>query len=438
MSETSDSAPPPAVPHGAARGSLFTGATALHDELVQMLFAAGLALAEAVSVDPRDELVESARRALDGAIQALMRYEFDQELTALASEQQWSQGLVESAASAGSAGSGEIYDGLRAAVSEEARPASQTRRPSRYFHSGELWKVLIACEREPGLILEEAARLLCDSLGDEVVATRLSNEGILEPIAFLSRDPEAQKRMGGLFANAEFRLGEGLAGEVAASGMPLFVPIVPPDVTRALVGEPSRSYLDDYPMTSLIIVPVIAQGRVLGTLGVTRHDPEAPFADGDLMIVEQVAELAALAVTRGEPSTPVPHEDVSLAIFEHALHGVLFSKPDGSILAANPAACELLGLTEEEICREGRLARMVTDDPRWRAALNERARTGRARAVLPMRRANGEVFDADVSSVIFVTETGDAHSYVMFQEVEDTTAFPLSPEAVRTGARQGT
>ena len=80
------------------------------------------------------------------------------------------------------------------------------------------------------------------------------------------------------------------------------------------------------------------------------------------MVVEQVAELAALAITRGETIDAGPSmcEDVSLAIFEHGLHSVLLSKPDGSILAANPAACELLGLTEEEICREGRLARMVT------------------------------------------------------------------------------
>ena len=99
---------------------------------------------------------------------------------------------------------------------------------------------------------------------DEAVATRLSNEGTLEPIALLSRDPEAQERMGGLFVNAEFRLGEGLAGEVVASGV-CCSSAVPPDVTRALVGEPSPDYLDDYPMTSLIIVPVIAQGRVLAT-----------------------------------------------------------------------------------------------------------------------------------------------------------------------------
>jgi PAS domain S-box-containing protein len=404
----------------APRDSSLPDATALHGELVQMLFTAGLALAKVGSSDPEPELVEAARRALDGAIQALARYELDDELAALASERQWRKGRGESAVPCEPGG---IGDGLLAALSEEARPAARTRRPSGSLHRGHLWKALIACERDPGVVLAEAARLLVDSVGDDVVATRLSERGILEPIAFLSNDPATQEAMAGVFATAEFRLGEGLAGEVAASGVPLFVPVVPRDVTRALVGEPSRDYLDQQPMTSLIIVPVVAQGRVLGTIGATRHDESAPFTDADLMVVEQVAELAALAITRGEPSAPLAHSGAALAFFENALHGVLLSKPDGSILAANPAACEILGLTEAEICREGRMARMVGEDPRWRAALNERARSGRARAVLPLRRADGEVFDADVSSVIFVTETGETRSYVMFQEIEAPTTL---------------
>jgi len=37
------------------------------------------------------------------------------------------------------------------------------------------------------------------------------------------------------------------------------------------------------------------------------------------------------------------------ALFEHSIDGILLTIPDGQILAANPAACALLGRTESEL-----------------------------------------------------------------------------------------
>jgi PAS domain-containing protein len=42
------------------------------------------------------------------------------------------------------------------------------------------------------------------------------------------------------------------------------------------------------------------------------------------------------------------------AIFRFSMDGVVVTIPDGRILAANRAACEMLGLTEDEILRRGR------------------------------------------------------------------------------------
>ena len=47
-------------------------------------------------------------------------------------------------------------------------------------------------------------------------------------------------------------------------------------------------------------------------------------------------------------------EEQFRAIFENSMDGILRTVPDGTILAANPAACEMLGRTEEEICKAGR------------------------------------------------------------------------------------
>ena len=52
------------------------------------------------------------------------------------------------------------------------------------------------------------------------------------------------------------------------------------------------------------------------------------------------------------------------AMFEHALDGILHTAPTGEIFAANPAACRMLGRTEEEICALGREGLIDTADPR--------------------------------------------------------------------------
>jgi PAS domain S-box-containing protein len=84
------------------------------------------------------------------------------------------------------------------------------------------------------------------------------------------------------------------------------------------------------------------------------------------------------------------------AMYEYSPDGVLFTSPDGRILAANPAACEILGRSEQEICRLGRQRLMDHDDAHWEALLAERARTGRARGVARMIRGDGAKIEVEM------------------------------------------
>lgn len=107
------------------------------------------------------------------------------------------------------------------------------------------------------------------------------------------------------------------------------------------------------------------------------------------------------------------------AIFEHTADGVLFTIPDGTVLAANPAACRLLRMTEAELLARGRDAVADLEDDRWIAGLAERRRTGHVRAEVPLRRGDGTVFIADLSSDVFVTEDGATHACVIFRDVSE-------------------
>lgn len=110
------------------------------------------------------------------------------------------------------------------------------------------------------------------------------------------------------------------------------------------------------------------------------------------------------------------------AIFDHSLDGVLFTIPDGRILAANPAACQLLGRSEAEVCAAGRQGLADPTDPRWIEGLDERRRTGRTRRQVRMIRGDGSVFEADLSSAIFETPDGDRRACVIFHDLSERIA----------------
>lgn len=104
-------------------------------------------------------------------------------------------------------------------------------------------------------------------------------------------------------------------------------------------------------------------------------------------------------------------------IFDNSLDGILFSAPDGTIIAANDAATDILRMSPEEIFRRGRAGLADPTDDRWESAVRQRAATGRTRSDLRFRRGDGEVFTAEVSSSIFADEEGNPRACVIFRDV---------------------
>jgi two-component system cell cycle sensor histidine kinase/response regulator CckA len=116
------------------------------------------------------------------------------------------------------------------------------------------------------------------------------------------------------------------------------------------------------------------------------------------------------------------------SFFEHSMDAMLLTRPDGSILTANPAACAMFGRTEEQIVRGGRALVVDATDPRMGGLLAERAASGRARGEMIMLRADGTRFPVEVSSAIFKDRTGvDCTSMI----VRDLTHEKQAEEALR-------
>lgn len=121
--------------------------------------------------------------------------------------------------------------------------------------------------------------------------------------------------------------------------------------------------------------------------------------------------------------------DLLSRISETSLDAILLTIPaDGSIQAANPAACRMFGRSEQEIIEGGRNGLIDTADPRLAAALDERAHTGRFIGELTFLRRGGERFLGEVASALFTDHRGQQRASMI---VRDITERKRAEEALR-------
>ncbi len=120
-------------------------------------------------------------------------------------------------------------------------------------------------------------------------------------------------------------------------------------------------------------------------------------------------------------------------LFETSIDAILLTKPDGSILAANPTACRIFGRTEKEIIQVGRNGLVDVSDPRLYQALEERAQTGSFRGELTLVRKDGSEFPGEVSTLLFKNAEGETRASWI---IRDITERKRSEEALKIKVEQ--
>lgn len=115
----------------------------------------------------------------------------------------------------------------------------------------------------------------------------------------------------------------------------------------------------------------------------------------------------------------VESEEKCRSFFINSLDANFLTAPDGTVFSANPAACLMLGYTEEEICRLGRNHLADTSDPRLASALAERDSTGKFSGELTMIRKNGEKFPVELSSVVFSNRNGKKMTSMIVRDITE-------------------
>jgi len=107
------------------------------------------------------------------------------------------------------------------------------------------------------------------------------------------------------------------------------------------------------------------------------------------------------------------------SIFDNSVDGILFTEQNGSIFSANPAACQILGWSEQEINAGGRDLIVDLTDPRLPQALAERSRTGKYSGELNFQHKNGQKIEVELSSTIFSCANGEERASIIFRDITE-------------------
>ncbi|MDB5939299.1 MAG: multi-sensor signal transduction histidine kinase, partial [Polaromonas sp.] len=104
-------------------------------------------------------------------------------------------------------------------------------------------------------------------------------------------------------------------------------------------------------------------------------------------------------------------------LFERSLHGILQAMPNGSIQYANPAACQLFGLTQDEIRQRGRAGLVDAHDSRLHILVAQAMLSGQARGEVTMKRGGGSPFECELSLISYLTPSGEACNNLFLRDV---------------------
>jgi PAS domain S-box-containing protein len=92
------------------------------------------------------------------------------------------------------------------------------------------------------------------------------------------------------------QVGEGIVGEVAASSRPLLVSKPFPDEIHGFARTPFVLLNQEYPISSLMILPLRVRDRLIGVMIYLFCQPKRKFKNDELKLAQELAERAALAI----------------------------------------------------------------------------------------------------------------------------------------------
>ncbi|ATB44230.1 hypothetical protein CYFUS_009717 [Cystobacter fuscus] len=277
---------------------------------------------------------------------------------------------------------GLAIDHARLLRESRAAEAESRRHAARLRILVDVDRLLAQAGLELPAVLDVIAHKVSEVIGDGCVLQLIREEdSTLEPVALHHPDPEARWLLASTVHARRQRSGEGLHGGVVLGGHSVLLPDIDAEAARVSEGLTEYvPYLERYGSQSLLVVPLRAQGRVVGTLGVVRDvaGGSRPYTEEDRLLLQSLGERAALAIVGarlyGAATEAVRLRDDFLSVAGHELktplcalrlqiqmlarltRGVASAPDVAERVAKAERASERLGVLVDELLDVGRIS----------------------------------------------------------------------------------
>jgi len=120
-------------------------------------------------------------------------------------------------------------------------------------------------------------------------------------------------------------------------------------------------------------------------------------------------------------------------LFEASMDAIFSTDGSGNVLAANAAACQMFGMTQDQLREQRAYGLVAPHDERLQRVLDVLEQTGRSRGQLAMLRADGTVFEADISAAHFQGSDGHRYGKVLVRDITQLQAYQVEILALNEG-----
>jgi PAS domain S-box-containing protein len=184
-------------------------------------------------------------------------------------------------------------------ITERIRAEELIRRNAAYAEAlAVISKALTEAERSYQSVLDTIVQNVAQLIGDACIASLVSEDGEQpHPVAFTHSNSEAAQFIKHLLATHHHPMNtQPVIGQTIESGQAILISDVSEDFIRNSIDPGFWPYLDQYGACSLLIAPLHARGRVIGTLSAIRDRSSQPYRKEDLVFLQGLADRAALAI----------------------------------------------------------------------------------------------------------------------------------------------
>lgn len=194
------------------------------------------------------------------------------------------------------------------------------------------------------LEMEDVLRSLLDSVRDhfrvEAASVALVDEQTRELVFLVARGAAADQVVG-----TRLKPGQGIAGWVAQSGLPIVVP----SVDRDPRWYPGVDQTTGFRTRTVIAVPIRLGGEVLGVVEAV-NPPEGTLDEESMKLLLNVAALAASAIQNARHFNRARDaEERYSSLFENSADPILITDAQGRITDVNRRFCQMLGYDRAEL-----------------------------------------------------------------------------------------